>query len=329
MNVTITGNLGAGKTSVCNELKKMGYDVISGGDIYRTYAQEHGITIVELNEMAKTDRSVDIQIDERTKKLGTEVDHTIFDSRMAWHFVPDALNIFLAVDAKTAAKRVYADKLRKGEEIYANSDCEYTENRQKADEWAASMGNIENATTNEYVLDLQGLNILNLDDYGPLTWIAEIAYNRHAKSELALLAAELICDMYKVDTSNADIIIGYRAGGVYMNALNAFLEGTITVDETERLFRMANLGEQYFLKSEKAFEQIVFTTSHKCEKIKLQTSDMLARAKMQKFLDNRYEEIRHGYRPELKGLTVDDVTANKFNYNKDTNSYELEGRGNV
>jgi cytidylate kinase len=127
MNVTITGNLGAGKTSVCNELKKMGYDVISGGDIYRTYAQEHGITIVELNEMAKTDRSVDIQIDERTKKLGTEVDHTIFDSRMAWHFVPDALNIFLAVDAKTAAERVYADKLRKGEERYSNSDCEYTE----------------------------------------------------------------------------------------------------------------------------------------------------------------------------------------------------------
>lgn len=127
MNVTITGNLGAGKTSVCNELKKMGYDVISGGDIYRTYAQEHGITIVKLNEMAKTDRSVDIQIDERTKKLGTEVDHTIFDSRMAWYFVPDALNIFLAVDAKTAAKRVYADELRKGEEIYSNSDCEYTE----------------------------------------------------------------------------------------------------------------------------------------------------------------------------------------------------------
>lgn len=218
---------------------------------------------------------------------------------------------------------------------FGSTDADYgqgfylTKDRQKADEWAASMGNIENATTNEYVLDLQGLNILNLDDYGPLTWIAEIAYNRHAKSELALLAAELICDMYKVDTSDADIIIGYRAGGVYMNALNAFLEGAITVDETERLFRMANLGEQYFLKSEKAFEQIVFTTSHKCEKIKLQTSDMLARAKMQKFLDNRYEEIRHGYRPELKGLTVDDVTANKFNYNKDTNSYELEGRGNV
>lgn len=127
MNITITGNLGAGKTSVCNELKKMGYDVISGGDIYRTYAQEHGITIVELNEMAKTDRSVDIQIDERTKKLGTEVDHTIFDSRMAWHFVPDALNIFLAVDAKTAAERVYADKLRKGEETYSNLDCKYTE----------------------------------------------------------------------------------------------------------------------------------------------------------------------------------------------------------
>lgn len=132
MNVTITGNLGAGKTSVCNELKKMGYDVISGGDIYRTYAQEHGITIVELNEMAKTDRSVDIQIDERTKKLGTEVDHTIFDSRMAWHFVPDALHIFLEVDPKTAAARVAIDKARSGEQTYSNLDREMEELQKRA-----------------------------------------------------------------------------------------------------------------------------------------------------------------------------------------------------
>ena len=132
MNVTITGNLGAGKTSVCNELKKMGYDVISGGDIYRIYAQEHGITIVELNEMAKTDRSVDIQIDERTKKLGTEVDHTIFDSRMAWHFVPDALHIFLEVDPKTAAARVAIDKARSGEQTYSNLDREMEELQKRA-----------------------------------------------------------------------------------------------------------------------------------------------------------------------------------------------------
>ena len=132
MNVTITGNLGAGKTSVCNELKKMGYDVISGGDIYRTYAQEHSITIVELNEMAKTDRSVDIQIDERTKKLGTEVDHTIFDSRMAWHFVPDALHIFLEVDPKTAAARVAIDKARSGEQTYSNLDREMEELQKRA-----------------------------------------------------------------------------------------------------------------------------------------------------------------------------------------------------
>ena len=132
MNITITGNLGAGKTSVCNELKKMGYDVISGGDIYRTYAQEHGITIVELNEMAKTARSVDIQIDERTKKLGTEVDNTIFDSRIAWHFIPDALHIFLEVDPKTAAARVAIDKARSGEQTYSNLDREMEELQKRA-----------------------------------------------------------------------------------------------------------------------------------------------------------------------------------------------------
>ncbi len=106
--------------------------MISGGDIYRTYAQEHGITIVELNEMAKTDRSVDIQIDERTKKLGTEVDHTIFDSRMAWHFVPDALHIFLEVDPKTAAARVAIDKARSGEQTYSNLDREMEELQKRA-----------------------------------------------------------------------------------------------------------------------------------------------------------------------------------------------------
>lgn len=153
MNITITGNLGAGKTSVCEELKKMGYDVISGGDIYRNYAKEHNMTIIELNELAKKDRSVDIQIDERTKKLGVEVDNTVFDSRIAWYFVPDALHIFLEVDPKTAAARVAIDKARSGEQTYSNLDREMVELQKRA--------NLER----ERFIEMYGIDYLDQSNY--------------------------------------------------------------------------------------------------------------------------------------------------------------------
>lgn len=51
------------------------------------------------------------------------------------------------------------------------------------------------------------------------------------------------------------------------------------LEADKRKGAFAEVNKQYFLKSEKAFEQVVFTTFHKCEKIKLQTSDMLARVK--------------------------------------------------
>ena len=51
------------------------------------------------------------------------------------------------------------------------------------------------------------------------------------------------------------------------------------LEADKRKGALSEVNKQYFLKNEKAFEQIVFTTSHKCEKIKLQTSYMLARTK--------------------------------------------------
>lgn len=39
------------------------------------------------------------------------------------------------------------------------------------------------------------------------------------------------------------------------------------LEADKRKGALSEVNKQYFLKSEKAFEQIVFTTSHKCEKI--------------------------------------------------------------
>ena len=69
-----------------------------------------------MNEIAKTDKSIDKMVDDRTVALGKEKDHAIFDSRMGWYFVPDSFKVFVMVDLAEAGRRVYHDSVRKAEE---------------------------------------------------------------------------------------------------------------------------------------------------------------------------------------------------------------------
>lgn len=44
------------------------------GVLFREIAEEKGITVVELNELAKKDKSIDDMLDERSIRLGKELD---------------------------------------------------------------------------------------------------------------------------------------------------------------------------------------------------------------------------------------------------------------
>lgn len=123
MNITITGNLGAGKTTVRDELKKLGYDTLSGGDIFRRVAEQRGVSVVELNEMVKGDPAIDDEIDGMTAKLGREVDNTVFDFRLGWHFVPDSFKVFLLIDPNVAAERVFGGAARSAENYRSVEDA--------------------------------------------------------------------------------------------------------------------------------------------------------------------------------------------------------------
>ena len=114
MNITLTGNLGSGKTNICNILEKeVGFEIIKSGELFREIANERKISVVELNELAKSDKSIDIMLDERSKVLGDIKTDSVFDSRMGWFFVSDSFKVFLLVEIKEAAKRVLNDKSRK------------------------------------------------------------------------------------------------------------------------------------------------------------------------------------------------------------------------
>lgn len=128
MNITITGNLGSGKSSVAKILNEREYEYSSTGNIFRQLAMENGLSVEEfnkkVNEAAKSgDHSVDKMIDDTTTKIGEERDNVVFDSRLAWHFAPKSFKVFIITDIDEASRRVFHDSLRANSESYESQEA--------------------------------------------------------------------------------------------------------------------------------------------------------------------------------------------------------------
>ncbi len=141
MHITITGKLGSGKSTVAKKLvEQYGFEIFSTGAILRAAAAERGMDVLELNKelSAKldSDRSMDDLIDSTTVRVAAERkdDKLIFDSRMAWHFVPDSFKVFVTVAPCVAAARVMKDP-RPGEPCEdENALCEELVERSKVEQ---------------------------------------------------------------------------------------------------------------------------------------------------------------------------------------------------
>jgi len=123
--ITISGNPSSGKSTVIRKLKndyeEKGYNVhiYSVGHEFRKIADERGITIEELNEYMSKRSEIDELIDSTVSKRGAEInskerpkDIFIFDSRLAFHNIPDSFSIRLTADDNVAGKRAFEDKDR-------------------------------------------------------------------------------------------------------------------------------------------------------------------------------------------------------------------------
>ncbi len=89
----------------------------------RSLALERGISLIEIWREAERDGWViDRILDERQKALGKNEDNFIIDWRLAFHFIPHAIKVFLTVSAEEAAKRIFADESRKWLEIHENME---------------------------------------------------------------------------------------------------------------------------------------------------------------------------------------------------------------
>ena len=197
-----------------------------------------------------------------------------------------------------------------------------TEYEDCAKSWAVLNGDPSHSIVNKYELALDGLNVLNLADFGVLAWIAEVVSNRGTSQEATEILGKRLVEMYKVDTSPYDIIKGYRADDSYTQVIEAFLLNQINIAEVEKLFYKGSLGNQIFLKSEKAFSQIKWEGSYEViSEEEYEDDDLRARREVNKFMQGRMQAIL------IEGYTVPGITARyaiqrKLIYRKENDYYE-------
>ena len=197
-----------------------------------------------------------------------------------------------------------------------------TEYEDRARSWATLNGNLEKSIVNVYNLELDELNVLDLNDHGVLAWIAEVVANRGTNQDMANIVGKRLVELYRPDSSGFDVIKGYRADDSYTQVVEAFLLNQINIQEVERLFYKGSLGNQVFLKSEKAFQKIQWVDSYE---VTLQEedkkSDLYARREVNKFLSGRIQAILlDGF--EVPGITARYALQNKLIYNKEIGGYE-------
>ena len=230
-HITLSGELGSGKSTVANYLiSKMPFKIVSAGLLFRQLAAKHGMSAKEFNEFIENDPKYDHYVDDTMAELGRTDEKIIFDSRMAWHFVPSSFKIYLYVDVDTATERIFNDKGRVSES-YSDKETARQEiiDRRKSE-----------------LLRYQNFYHCNLDDYSNYDLIVDTS---HASRDEV---NELVYNSFKAFEE------GKEYTKIWLSPKSLILKGDEPDDTGEKLVINKQSGkfvvEKGFSKVKKALE---------------------------------------------------------------------------
>lgn len=173
-----------------------------------------------------------------------------------------------------------------------------TKHAELAKEWSCNEG--IDGFANKYELEVDGLKILNLssEEYTILHWLALLMDNRRFRVSTPVMrrGVQWLKEHFLLDISEYDLIIGYRADDSYFSFARAFIGNEISLSQLNYAMRLGKLGEQYVLKTEKAFNQIKFKSAELAD-----NTIYYARRKM------RDDEARKAFFEELEREDIDGI----------------------
>lgn len=179
MIITITGKPCSGKGTVSKLFcHKYGFELKSVGDMMRQIALEHGYdTILDFQQNYEKMSEIDNMVDEKTENFGKENinSNVVFDSRLAWHFIPNSFKVFIDVSWDVAGNRL----------INANREHEKATNTEEATNLLKTRWQAENDRYTK-LYNTNNLNnanynlVINSDNKTP-EQIVDIIYNEYKK----------------------------------------------------------------------------------------------------------------------------------------------------
>lgn len=179
-----------------------------------------------------------------------------------------------------------------GQGFYCTQDLEL------AKEWACVEG--VDGYVNQYEIEMNELKILNLssEEYTILHWLALLVKYRKLRVSVPVMkrGVEWLLNNYSLDISPYDVIVGYRADDSYFSFARAFLSNAISISQLSYAMRLGKLGEQFVLKSPKAFRSIQWVLA-----LPVESKEYYPKRKA------RDDEARRAYFAELEHEDVDGI----------------------
>lgn len=237
MHITLTGNLGSGKSTICKILEnEYQYEIYSTGKVQRAIAEEMGISVLEMNQLMCSDHKYDHLIDDTTAKISRENPDKaiVFDSRLAWNFVEKSFKVFLSVSLKVAAERVYNDN--RGE-VEKYSSVEDAKNQLK----------LRAQTEDVRYKDIYGLEYFNFNNYNLIldsTYCTPDALAKLLMAEAAAYdAAQKAGDQPEVKILMSPKRLGAEMDTLNLEQENLYPAGVVKIRATEEDYEIVE-GEE-------------------------------------------------------------------------------------
>ena len=152
--------------------EKLGIPRYYMGQIFRDMAKERGLTLLEFRKICDADPSFDNKVDDYVVSLPKKQEDFIIESRTAWHFIPQSIKIYLKVDSRTAAERIFkglSEKNNRGNEdanldTLENIERSILQRRREDSERYFSLYGIEqdNEKNYDFVLDTTNMSIMDV-----------------------------------------------------------------------------------------------------------------------------------------------------------------------
>lgn len=173
-----------------------------------------------------------------------------------------------------------------------------TENIELAKEWAVCRPDETNGWVHKYELETDDLKILDFQEHDILSWLAELMKHRDASDSkrYKVLSKKFIAE-YGIDTSEYDVIKGWRANASYFYIAKEFVRDNIDIEILEELLSLGGLGIQYCIKSELAYSKLtevedgLVSVDYSEFNEKYNERDIIARKRMRELVDSDANKV--------------------------------------